>query len=246
MSSALSDRARLGVLGGMGPLATADFLKKLVAVTPAQRDQDHVPAIVYSVPQIPDRVGPIMRQEGESPLPAMIEGVRTLEAAGASCIAIPCITAHHWYDPLCQVASVPVLHIADATRTLLTERCPNSDVGLLATTATLRSGFFQRRLEAAGFGLVLPTDKMMQQQVLPAIACVKRHDMAGALQLACEAVEGLLARDVKAVVLACSELPVAIEGAEPAVVACCVDTLAALAQACVAWHRLQKGEHPRD
>ena len=240
MTSAPNDLARLGVLGGMGPLATADFLKKLVAVTPAQRDRDHIPVIVYSVPQIPDRVGPIMREQGESPLPAMIEGVRTLEAAGASCIAIPCVTAHHWYDPLCQAANAPILHIADATRIALTERGLSGDVGLLATTATLRSGFFQRRLEAAGLGLVLPTEEMMHELVLPAIACVKRHDMSGALRLARYAVEGLLARDVQAVVLACSELPAAIESVEPDVAARCVDPLAALAQACVAWHRAQK------
>jgi aspartate racemase len=229
--------ARLGVLGGMGPLATIDFLKKLVAATPAERDQDHIPVVVYSVPQVPDRVGPILRNEGESPLPAMTEGVRTLEAAGAGCIVIPCITAHHWYDALCQATTIPIIHIADATCAALKEQGIRGNVGLLATTATLHSGFFQRRLETAGWRPVLPTAEVMRELVLPSIACVKRYDMATARRLASEAVTDLLTCDLQAVVLACSELPAALEGAASSLTARCVDTLAALAQACVAWHR---------
>ncbi len=226
----------------MGPLATVDFLKKLVAATPAERDQDHIPVIVYSVPQVPDRVGPILRAEGESPLPAMTEGVRTLKAAGAGCIAIPCITAHHWYDELCQTASVPIIHIADATCAALVAQGVRGEVGLLATTATLRSGFFQRRLEAAGLRTVLPAEDVMQELVLPSIACVKRHDLATAHRLASEAVAQLLTRDLQAVVLACSELPAALEGAAADVSARCVDTLAALAKACVAWDGARRHE----
>jgi aspartate racemase len=226
---------RLGVLGGMGPLATADFLKKLIVATPAQKDADHVPVIVYSVPQIPDRVAPILNATGASPLPAMLEGVRTLEAAGAECIAIPCITAHHWYDELCQAAKVPIIHIADATCAAMIAQGVRGDVALLATDATLRSGFFQQRLQAAGFGVASPSNEEMQELVLPAIVCVKRHDMATALTLTSEAVQRLLARDLQRIVLACSELPSALEGADTGIAAHCVDTLDALARACVAW-----------
>lgn len=240
MNAPVHRLARLGVLGGMGPLATVDFLKKLVAATPAERDQDHIPVVVYSVPQVPDRVAPIVRGEGESPLPAMIEGVHTLEVAGASCIVIPCVTAHHWYDELCQAATVPIIHIADATCAALQEQGARANVGLLATAATLRSGFFQRRLEAAGMQPVLPADELMYELVLPSIACVKRHDMVTARRLASEAVARLLTQELEAVVLGCSELPAALEGSAPALTAHCVDTLSALAQACVAWHRTSR------
>jgi aspartate racemase len=226
----------------MGPLATVDFLKKLIAATPAERDQDHIPVVVYSVPQVPDRVGPILRDEGESPLPAMTEGVRTLEAAGAGCIVIPCITAHHWYDELCQAATVPIIHIADATCAALANQGIRGEIGLLATTATFRSGFFQRRLEAAGLRAVLPAEDVMQELVLPSIASVKRHDMTTARRLASEAVARLLTHGPQTVVLACSELPAALEGAAPALTARCVDTLAALAQACLAWHGARRHE----
>src|SRR5688572_33509583 len=89
----------LGVLGGMGPLATVDFLAKLIEETGAERDEDHVPVVVYSVPQIPSRPAAILHG-GASPLPAMLEGVRTLERAGATAIAIACNTAHYWHDAL--------------------------------------------------------------------------------------------------------------------------------------------------
>jgi aspartate racemase len=232
---AMASPRRLGVLGGMGPLATVDFLKKLIAATPAQKDPDHVPVIVYSVPQIPDRVAPVLHPTGTSPLPAMLEGVRTLEAAGAECIAIPCITAHHWYEELCRSAQVPIIHIADTTCNAMLAQGVHGEVGLLATDATLHSGFFQQRLQSAGFTVVIPSHEEMRQLVLPAIACVKRHDMAPALALASEAVQRLLSRDLQRIVLACSELPSALEGADVSLTARCVDTLDALARACVAW-----------
>ena len=228
--------SRLGVLGGMGPLATANFLRKIVEATPAEHDQDHLPVVVYSVPQIPDRLGPILRGAGQSPLPAMIEGMQTLEAAGADYVAIPCITAHHWYEELCQATKMSILHIADATCTALKERAvTNGKVGILATAAALQSGFFQTRLRANGYQTVAPSEREMQELVLPAIACVKRGDMARALGLATQAVERLLARDIKTIVLACSELPPALEAANAGLAAHCVDTLDALARACVFW-----------
>ncbi|MEE8265484.1 MAG: amino acid racemase [Acidiferrobacterales bacterium] len=226
---------RLGVLGGMGPLATADFLRKLVAATPAERDPEHIPVIVYSVPQIPDRVDPILRGRGDSPLPAMVEGIRTLEAAAVDYIAIPCITAHHWYDDLVRAANVPIIHIAQATCTALKQRGAGADVGLLATAATLRSGFFRTHLQASGYQVVVPAQQDMAQLLLPAIACVKRNELTPALELLTRAIDHLLAREVDTIVLACSELPVAFERAPPDLAAHCVDTLAALARACVSW-----------
>mgnify|MGYP001791910431 CR=1 FL=1 len=86
----------LGVLGGMGPLATVDFLKKLVEETPAASDADHLPVIAWSVPQIPSRPAAIMGN-GESPLPAPLAGIRTLQEPGPGVIATPCNTAHDSY-----------------------------------------------------------------------------------------------------------------------------------------------------
>lgn len=225
----------LGVLGGMGPLATVDFLGKLVEETPALRDQDHVPAVVYTVPQIPDRPAAIAGS-GESPLPAMLEGVRVLKQAGATAIAIPCNTAHYWYDDLRRAAGMPVLHIADAACDALDRRAIRAGkVGLLGTDGTIAAGFFQERLHLRSRQAVLNTPAEQSEWVLPAIACVKRLQLEHAHEAILRACQALHARGADALILACTELPVALDYAPSPYAATAVDATRALAQACAAW-----------
>lgn len=227
----------LGVLGGMGPLAAADFLAKLVAETPASRDQDHIPYIAYGVPQVPDRP-PAILGHGESPLPHMLRGIATLKQAGAQAVAIACNTAHYWYDDLLREGGLPILHIADAVCDLLAERgITSGSIGLIATDGTLKAGFFQSRFTARGLGCIISSREDQAQLVLPAIACVKASDLDHAHQLAVNAVENLLAAGARAVVLACTETPLAVEHAPCSAAAHCIDATRALARACVAWHR---------
>ncbi len=234
----------LGVLGGMGPLATVDFLAKLIEETPAERDADHVPVIVYSVPQIPGRPAAIL-EGGESPLPAMLAGVRTLTRAGANRIAIPCNTAHYWYDELARDAGVPIVHIADATcDALATRGLAAKTVGLIATKGTIAAGFFQQRLAARGLRVVLNSDADQNACVLPAIAAVKRNRLDAAHELAVRACEQLRAAGAEAVILACTEIPPALEHRKTDVAAICVDPTRALARACAAWWRAQSGVLP--
>jgi aspartate racemase len=225
----------LGVLGGMGPLATVDFLQKLIEETPATRDQEHIPVIAYSVPQIPERP-PAIIGNGASPLPHMLEGVRTLKRAGATAIAIACNTAHYWYDELARGGGVPILHIADAACDAFSGRAIVR-AGLIATDGTIAAGFYQSRLSARGIECLLCEDSSQRTQVLPAIECVKRNDLAGAHALALAAAQRLLARGAQAIILGCTEIPLAIDHAPGAVGAQCVDATRALARACVAWHR---------
>jgi aspartate racemase len=226
----------LGVLGGMGPAATVDFLAKLVRLTAAARDQDHVPLIVLSDPRVPDRVAPIMEGRGPSPLEALRRGIRTLEQAGAQCIAIPCHTAHYWYDAMVETARVPILHIVDAVIADLARRdLADRRLGLLATAATLKAGFYQERLRAAGYACAVPAADTMAECVLPAIALVKQNRAAAAAPLLSQAVRHLREQGVGTVLLACTELPIALPAApeEPA----CLDATEALARACVDWHQ---------
>src|SRR3954468_19140929 len=145
----------LGILGGMGPLATVDFLRKLIEETPAARDEEHIPVIAWSVPQIPDRPTAIT-SNGESPLPAMLAGIHTLKAAGAIAIAIPCNTAHYWYDDMVREGGLPVIHIADAAlEALKAQSLAGKTIGLIATKGTLAAGFFQERMKAHGFECIV-------------------------------------------------------------------------------------------
>lgn len=238
----------LGVLGGMGPLAAADFLKKLVEETPAQRDQEHIPYIAWGVPQIPDRP-PAITGNGESPLPQMLEGVLQLRRAGATAIAIACNTAHHWHAELEREGGLPILHIADAVCSELEARgIRGGRVGLISTEGTVRAGFYQQRFSACGLEFLPSRREDQDRLVLPAIAAVKANDLPLAHRLAITAVSRLRDDGAQAVVLACTETPVAIDHAPHPVAAHCIDATRALARACVAWHRqagLDKTGDPR-
>src|SRR5262252_2265998 len=162
----------LGILGGMGPLATADFFAKLIAVTPATRDEDHIPIVLVSLPDIPPRV-PAILGRGTSPLPALIDARDRLLAAGATLLAMPCNTAHHWFDALADCAA-PMLHIADAALRALARATPApATIGLVATRGTLASGFYRTRLAAAGYAIAEPTDRELTDLVEPAVRAVK-------------------------------------------------------------------------
>lgn len=227
----------LGVLGGMGPLATADFLAKLVAETPAIRDQDHIPYVAWGVPQIPERP-PAILDGGESPLPYMLRGIAMLKQAGAQAVAIACNTAHYWYDDLVREGGLPVLHIADAVCDLLAERgIASGTIGLIGTDGTVHAGFFQQRFAAHGLACVVSSRADQDQLVLPAIAAVKANELGRAHELAVRAVTRLQAAGAQAVVLACTETPVAIDFAASAVSDRCIDATRALARACVRWHQ---------
>lgn len=227
----------LGVLGGMGPLAAADFLAKLVAETPAARDQDHIPYVAWGVPQIPERPAAILHN-GESPLPHMLRGIATLKQAGATAIAIACNTAHYWYDDLVREGGLPILHIADAVCDLLMERgITSGTVGLIGTDGTVKAGFFQQRFAARSLSCVVSSRADQDLLVLPAIACVKANELERAHELAVSAVTQLLTAGARAVVLACTETPVALDFAASAVSDHCIDATRALARACVTWHR---------
>jgi aspartate racemase len=227
----------LGVLGGMGPLATAIFMRRLIELTPAERDQDHVPMLVWSCPQIPDRVGPIMGDpSAPSPLPMLREGIDKLVTGGAAVIAIPCNTVHHWFDEMRAASPVPIINILDA----VAEECrlqarPGARIGVLATEATFKAGLYQRRLAGAGFHMVRLEETDARRLLLPGIADVKRNQIARAAQSFRRCIELLAQRGADAVVFACTEIPVAVGSESPAGGPAHIDSLDALAKMCLAW-----------
>ena len=201
----------LGVLGGMGPLATLDFLRRLLEATPAQSDQQQIPTVVWNVPQIADRQK-ALAGTGPSPLPQLLHAVEKLNQAGASHIAIPCNTAHHWYDALSEASSAPVLHIVDATLDALSqaEEKPQR-VGVIATKGTLDAGWYQERLAAQSIEVVVPTPEELAQWFVPGCYAVKRGALVEGGELLALQANALFARGAQKLVLACTEVPVALE-----------------------------------
>ena len=225
----------IGVLGGMGPLATVDFFNKVLAATPAQGDQDHVPLLIQSDPRIAPRVAAIL-YGGRSPAPELLAGRDRLIAAGATALAMPCNTAHYWYADLVKGCSVPFLNIVDATCaevTLLAKA--GSPIGIIATRATLEAQIFDTPLLRAGYTPLVPDEAMMEALVSPGIERVKAGQAAQGGQLIEQAVQALLASGAGAVILACTETPLALDAIESPVRSQCIDSTAALARCCVAW-----------
>lgn len=209
----------LGVLGGMGPMAGAVFMARLVALTPATRDQDHVPAVLCNDPRVPDRSAARLGH-GPDPLPQMLAGIRLLERAGAQLIAIPCNTAHLWFDQLQAASGVPLLHIVEsACDDLVRLGMPGGQgrrIGLMGTAATLKLGLYQAPLQARGYGVILPTEDEIKSLCVAAIDLVKANRTDEAFEPAAECIRRLVARGADAVVLGCTELPLAVPHARRA------------------------------
>ncbi len=217
----------LGVLGGMGPLATVDFLEKLVLQTEAQRDQDHIPFLVACLPQIPDRLDALLRG-GPSPSDAMLDGIDRLVAGGADLIAIPCNTAHAWYDELAARAPVPILHIVHAVLDDLRERgIARGPIGLLATEGTIQADIYQSVLREQGLECRLPDDAT---PVNNGIYAVKIGRLAAARDMLAAITRTMLAQGCAAVIIGCTEISVAL-GDVDEFRTTAVDASAALARA---------------
>lgn len=227
----------IGILGGMGPAATVDFLGKLVALTPARRDQDHLPVLLASVPQVPDRSAAILG-EGQDPLPALLEGLAVLNRAEVGLVVVPCNTSHHWYEPLRANSKAPILHIAQASVAAVPA---GARTLLLATAGAVRSGFYQRALEARGLPWELPATREEQRAVDESIRLVKAGELAAAGERLALALEAAIARGTQAVILGCTELPLALQatGGHGLTV---IDSSLELARAAVK-HALAQGWH---
>jgi len=218
----------LGVIGGMGPLASADFFRKLIDATPAACDEDHIPVLIHSVPQLPSRPAAILRN-GASPLPALMMARDRLVAAGATMLAMPCNTAHHWHAELA-ANSVPFPHIADAVAFELPPQAMY--VGIVATAATLAARIYDQRLDPR-IEWLAPDAHTFESAVQPGIDAVKRNAAADGGRMLGPVVAALLERGAACVVLACTEVPLALDAIASPLRVHCVDSTAALARSCV-------------
>ncbi|MBI5167636.1 MAG: amino acid racemase [candidate division NC10 bacterium] len=205
----------IGILGGMGPEATADLFYKIIKATPAKEDQDHPKVLIYSNPQIPDRTTAILGG-GKDLLPPLIESAKLLQRAGANFLVIPCITVHHFYRELRAAVNLPILHIIWETAAYVREKYPNlKRIGLLATTGTLRTRLFEREFEPIGIDLLIPLPELQEALVMEAIygkGGIKGGVTGGRpRELILEASRHLMGQGAEAVVAGCTEVPLVIK-----------------------------------
>lgn len=230
----------IGVIGGMGPLATADYLQKVIEETNAPDDASNVPMLISCDPRIPDRPAAIL-DGAESPLPRLLEIRDRLLAAGATALAMPCNTAHHWYEALREGCPVPFLSIVEASCDEVRHRLvPASAVAIVGTRATLAIGLYEKALQRQGIATMVPTPRELDDFWLPAIVEVKAGRVPAGASYAELGMQALLRKGATQVVLACTELPLALALTTYGQSSVCVDTTRALARATVRHWKSQR------
>ena len=234
----------VGILGGMGPEATADFFATVIALTPAKRDQDHLRIIINNNPKIPDRTEAILTKDG-SLFPMLVETTKNLERAGVDFIVIPCNTVHYFYEDLVREVSIPILHmireVVYAVKAFL-PRCKR--LGLIATTGTIASNLYQKEFLKVGVEVIVP-DPQFQAKVMDAILRIKAgQEKDRAREELVKAANLLIERKVQALILGCTEVPLVFKtGDFPVPV---FDSSQALAEATVKFARSHSRHNQSD
>lgn len=204
----ISARKVPGVLGGMGPDATVDFMAKVIALTPAEKDQDHIRMLVDHDPTVPNRQDAILGK-GEDPGPALAAMAHRLEAAGADFLVIPCNTAYVFERAIIDAVKIPLISIIDATIDAVPDGCDS--VGLLATEGCLQAGVYQRGLAARELTALEPTADEMQK-LMQAIYAIKAGNADNNTAVTMQSLaKALVARGAGAVIAGCTEIPLALE-----------------------------------
>ena len=204
----------IGILGGMGPEATLDLFGKIIAATPAARDQDHLRVVIDSNPKVPDRTAAILAG-GESPVPAMTAGIRALQAPGRTSWSSPACRPTR-SSTSCRRPGCRSLSMFEATVAHIRERHPAiRTVGLLATTGTLRAGRFAADLGRAGIRVLEP-EAADQERIMAAIYAIKgasrpRAEIAADVRAVAQR---LLARGAEGIITGCTELPLVLRPGE--------------------------------
>src|SRR5690625_4315020 len=196
------NRKTVGILGGMGPAATVELFSRIVNNTPANKDCEHVNLVIINDPSIPDRTSYILNK-GDSPIPKLLENLKKLERAGAELAVIPCMTAHAFIGELQSKSPIPILNAIGLVERHLQLYSNIKNVGLLATTGSIKSGAYQKNISKK---LIIPNDRV-QEDVMTIIYKIKagyyEKDLYDELF---NIIKELKDRGAQAVIAGCTEL----------------------------------------
>ena len=198
----------LGILAGMGPMAGAYFYQRVIANTPATRDEEHIPVLLCGIPQIPDRTAHLLGQ-GASPLPALADGVARLTAAGARLIAMPCNTAHAYLGTLKKIARIPILDMPQECLRHIA-RDGAETVGVLSTSGARAAGVFSSAACGVGLKDIYPSAESAAR--IDGLIYRQKQGETLTAESYAPYVHELYDRGAEAIVLGCTEISVAFSG----------------------------------
>lgn len=224
----------LGIIGGMGPEASAQLYMKIIKKTQVKKDQDHFRLIIDSNPKIPDRTKAILGL-GESPVPEIVQTAKNLELMGVELACIPCMTSHYFFDEIVEKVNLPIMNALEELNDYLKENYPSvKKVGILATTGTKNTKIFDRYLEK--YTMVYPDDFYQEEYVMEAIygegTGIKSGITTGEpIRLLREAGKNLIEKGADVVILGCTEIGLVLNETSLEVPA--VDPLNVMAEAMI-------------
>jgi aspartate racemase len=198
--------AFLGVIGGLGPMATAYYYELVTAMTDVPVDQQHIRMAIFSAPDIPDRTEYILGKSGRSPLPGIIEAGKALVSIGADVIAIPCVTAHYFHSEIEGTLGVRTLHAIRECAEIL-KAAGIERAGIAATEGTIQSGIFQSVLSEYGISSCAPGTSG-QGKVNSLIYDFVKRGITPDIDLFFEVKDELMNNGAQAVILGCTELSI--------------------------------------
>ena len=224
-------KATLGVIGGMGSHATARFFSKIVELSPATLDQEHIEIHLHNNTKIPDRTAGILKQ-GPDPLPELLRSVGILDSLGVDYIAIPCMTSHHFIDRLQQNTSAVILNAIEGICRKIDSDFPEmNNIGVMATLGSINIGLFQNEIKKFGKKPVLLSEKDLNEFVMKAIYMEKgiKAGYANGLphDLLLKAAQKIVSKGAEAIIMGCTEIPLALKDGDIEVPL--IDTIESLA-----------------
>lgn len=194
----------IGVLGGMGPAATIDLLQRIIRLTPALDDVDHIRTLVDNNPQVPSRINYLIKRQGENPAPVLVSMAESLESMGADLLVMPCNTAHLYAPEIESAVSIRFLNMVELTVERVATQVQAGKVGLLASTAIHQTKLYESIFADRGLATMVPDDAL-QAQLMKLIMAIKAGDLSES-DLLQRIVENMLAEQAQCVVIACTEL----------------------------------------
>ena len=202
-------RKTIGILGGMGPLATCDLFSKIIQITDASCDQERVRICIDNNTEISDRTNAIIRH-GKDPVPEMVKSAVRLQSFGADVLIMPCNTAHYFYDRILPFVDIPFLSMIDETAKAISDRGLRK-IGLLATDGTLQTAVYEKAFKKRGISIVVPPPENQVHIMDLIYNGVKAGNKEIDTKPTKKTIEDLFRKGAQTLVLGCTELPVAFD-----------------------------------
>jgi len=199
-------KQKLGIIGGLGPMASAQFMAQVTSMTDAKTDQQHIETVLYSRPATPDRTAFLTGQSDDTPLPMLLESAKALESFGCGVLVMPCMTAYSFYEPLCAELYAELINPITESAQLLKARGIRK-AGIMATDGTMKVGLFQQALMEADITPIVP-DAANQREVMHMIYEEVKSGKPADLERFHAVTHSMRVQGAECIILGCTELSV--------------------------------------